>query len=162
MSFHPTALTAADQQALAARFESALREVTGKAPLTPPLPWFEALLGTPGQEAASQEKVRAFETLTNPVSRQLFWRLLGSQMNMGIGHHDALEQMKAHDFRNAFPNDMPQLVETWQTALKNGEKDFFLRHVAPVDFQQGMRMWIVSQTTSLGDAIRREGEGQRG
>jgi len=97
-----------------------------------------------------------FQTLADPKARRLFWRLLGSQMKMGIPCYDALEQMKHHDFNGMLPADMRDMVEVWQAQQKTGEKgvaDFFLDYVARADFEEGLRMWISAKTGSLCQAI---------
>lgn len=163
MSFSPAALTPADHQALLARFEAALTALGGPSTVPAPATLLNHALGRKEEAPAVDPKpaARAFSTLANPVSRHLFWRLLASQMKMGIPLYDALEQMKNHDFHAAFPEDLHDLVSTWQADMESDTAkpyDFFLRHVAPLDFPQGLRMWLGSQTTGVGHAIDQEAE----
>lgn len=156
MSFHPCDMTAADRQALQQRFDQALEIVTGTPAGSVSQPWLEDVLGTPSDVAA--EPRRRFETLTNKSSRQLLWRILAAQMSMSVPLLDALEGMKTHDFHHAFPKDLPELISAWQEGMKKDgwDFDFFLDYVAPVDFQEGLRMSLGRKNGSLQDALMRE------
>lgn len=158
MSFHPCDMTTADRQALQQRFEHALESVTGRPCGSAPQPWLEDVLGAPLD--VPSEPVRHFETLSNKSSRQLLWRLLAAQMNMNVNLWDALESMKTHDFHHAFPEDLPEVINVWQQGVKRDGWyfDFFLDYVAPVDFEEGLRLSLRSRASSLQDALIREAD----
>ena len=156
MSFHPCDMTAVDRQTLQQRFEGALESVSGTRAGSASQAWLEDVLGTP--PAITAEPRRCFETLTNKSSRQLLWRLLAAQMHMNVPLWDALESMKTHDFHHAFPEDLPELLSVWQQGIqKDGWGfDFFLDYVAPVDFEEGLRLSLRRRISSLQDALIRE------
>lgn len=156
MSFHPSVMMPADRQTLQQRFEHALESVIGSRSDSSPQTWLEDILGTHADPAT--EPLRRFETLTNKSSRQLLWRLLAAQLNMDVSIWDALEGMKTHDFQHAFPEDLPEVLSVWQRGMeKDGwDFDFFLDYVAPIDFQEGLRLSLTRKASSLQDALARE------
>lgn len=129
MSFHPSCLTVSDLESLLGRFEAAMVAVAPCATAGVERPALlayalgHATEGSDGGWAHALERARLGSptALSNTPARALLWRLLASQMAIGVATYEALGALQSPDLAGAVPQELASIAALWQRDMEEGK-----------------------------------------
>lgn len=96
--------------------------------------------------------------LQNRVHRKMLWKLMSAQLMSGISIMDALQNIRRQRETLGFPPEFDEVLDQWKKSIvqSNSLGEFFIRHVMPIDFEEGARLALGSRLCSFQDALARE------